>query len=151
MSFYRIFSCFNLAYIIITMASRNINNISTELMDKIKSIACDVFTINKNEFLFKEGERTDYLYFIENGDVILKKQKNNQTITFHELMSGELLGLDCVYNDGFCNYTAKAKETTTGIKILISDFINMIAKHQKSSLELMKYLSSLVNKLETRF
>ncbi len=151
MSFYGISSGFNLAYIIITMVSRNINNISTELMDKIKSIACDVFTINKNEFLFKEGERTDYLYFIENGDVILKKEKNNQAIVFHELMSGELLGLDCVYNDGICNYTAKAKESTTGIKILITDFIKMIAEHQKSSLELMKYLSSLVNKLETGF
>lgn len=133
------------------MTTNKTNILSEELMDKIKSIACDVFNLTKDESLFKEGEHTDYLYFIENGDVVLKKEKNNQKIIFHELFSGELIGIDCVYNNGLCNYSATAKESTRGIKILISDFLKLIAEHKKASLELMKYLSSIVNKLEKSF
>lgn len=133
------------------MPTKKNNILSEELMDKIKSIACGVFTAKKNELLFNEGDHTDYLYFIENGDVILKKEKNNQKIVFHELLDGDLIGIDCVYNDGLCNYSAKAKETTKGIKILTSDFLKLIAEHKQASLELMKYISSIVNKLEKSF
>lgn len=131
-----------------TTSKRN-NSLSKELMEKIKSISCGVFSINKNESIFNEGDHTDYIYFIENGDIVLKKNKDNHKISFLELLQGELIGIDCVYNDGYCNYSATAATNTKGTKILISDFKTLIAEHKKASLELMRYLSSIVNSLET--
>jgi len=131
------------------MATKKRNNsLSKELMGKIKSISSGVFSLNKNESIFNEGDHTDYIYFIENGDIVLKKNKDDSKISFLELLQGELIGIDCVYNDGYCNYSATATSTTEGVKILISDFKKLITEHKKASLELMRYLSSIVNSLE---
>lgn len=117
-------------------------------MDKIKSISSGVFSFNKNESIFKEGEKTDYIYFIENGSITLKKSKDSNDIAFLEIPQGQLLGIDCVYTDGQCNYSALASTSTHGVKILISDFLNLISEHKVASLELMKYLSSILNRIE---
>jgi len=131
------------------MLNNTLNNgLSKELMEKIKSISCGVFSVDKNDSILKEGEQTDYIYFIEDGSITLKKKKNDTEITFMELPKGELLGIDCVYTDGLCNYSAFASSTTKGMKILISDFITLVSGHKKASLELMKYLSSILNQLE---
>ena len=122
--------------------------LSNELMDKIKSISCGVFSYNKNESIFKEGEQTKYLYFIEKGSISLNKLKDNSEVSFLEIPSGQLLGIDCVYTDGVCNYSALTKTSTKGVKILISDFLNLINDHKVASLELMKYLSSILNRIE---
>ncbi len=131
------------------MLNNTLNNgLSKELTEKIKSISCDVFSIDKNDPILKEGEQTDYIYFIEHGSITLKKKKDDADITFLELPKGELLGVDCVYTDGICNYSAIASSTTNGMKILISDFITLVRDHKKASLELMKYLSSILIRLE---
>ncbi len=124
------------------------NKLSTELLEKIKSISCGVFSFNKNEAIFKEGDETQYIYLIEGGTISLKKNKDDNEISFLELPKGALLGIDCVYNEGHCSYSALPTSTTNGVKILISDFQNLIKEHQAASLELMKYLSSILNNIE---
>lgn len=124
------------------------NGLSKELMEKIKSISCGVFSFKKNEPIFKEGELTKYIYFIENGNITLKKNKNENEIPFLELPQGELLGVDCVYTEGMCNYSAFSSSATNGVKILITDFLDLINEHKVASLELMRYLSSILNRIE---
>ena len=129
---------------------RNILNskLSQDLIEKIKSISSEIFTLNKNEPLFKEGDITKYIYFIEKGDVALKKAKDKNEIDFLHLSTNELIGIDSVYNEGYCNYSAFTSTTTSGVKILISDFLVLITEHKVASLELMKYLSSILNRIE---
>lgn len=119
-----------------------------DLIEKIKSISSGFFSLNKNELLFKEGDTTKYIYFIEKGDVALKKIKDKSEIDFLHLSSNELIGIDSAYIEGYCNYSASTSTSTSGLKILISDFLDLITEHKIASLELMKYLSSILNRIE---
>jgi CRP-like cAMP-binding protein len=129
---------------------KNISNskLPQDLIEKIKSISSGFFNLNKNELLFKEGDITKYIYFIEKGDVALKKIKNKSEIDFLHLSNNELIGIDSVYIEGYCNYSAFTSTSTRGLKILITDFIELITEHKVASLELMKYLSSILNRIE---
>lgn len=130
--------------------TNRINVLSLELIDKIKSIAKKGISFTQGEVLFKEGDHKEYIYLIEKGEVALIKDNQQQQIEILSQNEGDIVGVDLVFNDCDCEYSALVLQPSIVYKILISDFTDFLTTNNASSLELMKYLSSLITKLETR-
>ena len=132
------------------MNRKKINTLSLDLINRIKSIAKNNSSLGKGELLFKEGDKKEYIYLIEKGEVAIIKQNNNKTVEVMNQHEGEIVGIDLIFNDNECEYTALVTEPTKLYKVLISDFKDFLSLNNNSSLELLKYISSLINKMESQ-
>lgn len=126
------------------------NVLSLDLMNRIKSIAKNNSSIKEGELLFKEGDKKEYIYLIEKGEVTIIKDNNDKKIEIMNQHEGEIVGIDLIFNDNECEYSAIASEPTKLYKVLISDFKEFLSLNNSSSLELLKYISSLINKMENQ-
>lgn len=127
--------------------------LSTDLIDRIKSIAKSGISFSQGDVLFKEGEHKEFIYLIEKGMVSLVKDNNeisNKKVEIMNQNDGDIVGVDLVFNDKDCEYSALVTEPSVMYKVLIADFKELLSKNSDSSLELIKYLSSLVTKLEKK-
>ena len=129
-------------------STNKLNKLSLDLINRIKSIAKNNSSLGKGELLFKEGDKKEYIYLIEKGEVALIKQNKNKNIEVMNQHEGEIVGIDLIFNDNECEYTALVTEPTKLYKVLISDFKDFLSLNNNSSLELLKYISSLINKME---
>jgi CRP/FNR family cyclic AMP-dependent transcriptional regulator len=121
-----------------------------DLINRIKSIAKNDTSLTKGDLLFKEGDKKEYVYLIEKGEVAIIKQNNDKNIEIMNQHGGEIVGIDLIFNDNECEYSAVATEPTKLYKVLISDFKEFLSLNNNSSLELLKYISSLINKMENQ-
>lgn len=126
------------------------NVLSLDLMNRIKSIAKNNSSIEEGELLFKEGDKKEYIYLIEKGEVTIIKDNNDKKIEIMNQHDGEIVGIDLIFNDNECEYSAIASVPTKLYKVLISDFKEFLSLNNNSSLELLKYISSLINKMENQ-
>src|SRR5690606_16101249 len=126
------------------------NTLSLDLMNRIKSIAKNNTSLKQGEMLFKEGDKNEYVYLIEKGEVAIIKHNNDKEIEIMNQHGGEIVGIDLIFNDKECEYSAIVTEPTKLYKVLISDFKEFLSLNNNSSLELLKYISSLINKMENQ-
>lgn len=131
-------------------STNKLNTLSLDLVNRIKSIAKNNSSLGKGELLFKEGDKKEYIYLIEKGEVAIIKQNNNKNVEVMNQHEGEIVGIDLIFNDNECEYTALVTEPTKLYKVLISDFKDFLSLNNNSSLELLKYISSLINKMENQ-
>lgn len=131
-------------------STNKLNTLSLDLVNRIKSIAKNNSSLGKGELLFKEGDKKEYIYLIEKGEVAIIKQNNNKNVEVMNQHEGEIVGIDLIFNDNECEYTALVTEPTKLYKVLISDFKDFLSLNNNSSLELLKYISSLINKMESQ-
>lgn len=133
--------------------SNKLYTLSNDLIERIKSIANSCISFTQGDVLFKEGEHKEFIYLIEKGMVSLVKdnnESNNKKIEIMNQNGGDIVGVDLVFNDKDCEYSALVTEPSILYKVLIADFKELLSKNSDSSLELIKYLSSLVTKLEKK-
>jgi CRP-like cAMP-binding protein len=135
---------------LLVLNRKKINTLSLDLINRIKSIAKNNSSLGKGELLFKEGDKKEYIYLIEKGEVSIIKQNNNKNVEVMNQHEGEIVGIDLIFNDNECEYTAVVTEPTKLYKVLISDFKDFLSLNNNSSLELLKYISSLINKMESQ-
>lgn len=126
------------------------NALSVDLIERIKSIANKGISFTQGEVLFKEGDHKEYIYLIEKGEVALVKDKQEEKIEIMSQNDGEIVGVDLIFNDHDCEYSALVLQPSIVYKVLISDFKELLSNNNGLSLEILKYLSSLINKLESR-
>lgn len=127
-----------------------INTLSIDLYNKIKSIANKAVSFTQGDLLFKEGDFNEYVYLIEKGKVALVKENLKHKVELLNQNDGEIVGIDMIFNDNNCGYSALAIQPSIAYRILISDFKDFLTTNNSSSLELMKYLSSLITKIESK-
>lgn len=133
--------------------SNKLYTLSNDLIERIKSIANSGAIFSQGDVLFKEGEHKEFIYLIEKGVVSLVKDNNeinNKKVEIMNQNDGDIVGVDLVFNDKNCEYSALVTEPSVLYKVLIADFKELLSKNSDSSLELIKYLSSLVTKLEKK-
>lgn len=128
--------------------NKHINKLSNELIDKVKSITPYLNSYKKGDFLIKEGEKQQHVYLIEDGEVTIIKSGLNKTVEIAHQNSGDLVGVDLVFNDKESEYAVVAKKNTKLYRILIEDFKNFLIANNNLSLELIQYVSSLINQIE---
>ncbi|MCC7331944.1 MAG: cyclic nucleotide-binding domain-containing protein [Flavobacteriales bacterium] len=131
-------------------ATNYTNTLSSDLINQIKSIALNNSFINEGDLLFREGDKKEFVYLIEKGEVIIVKDHNQQKFEVINQHEGEIVGIDLIFNENECEYSAIASEPTKLYKVLISDFKNFLSRNNNTSIELLKYISALVNKMESQ-
>ncbi len=110
----------------------------------------DIVSLKRDEYLFKETSPLEYIYLIENGEVGLIKSNGDNNIEFMQQKEGDIVGIDIMFSGGGCEYSAITKKESSFYKTPINEF-KRILNHQKStSLELAKYLCSLLDKMENK-
>jgi CRP-like cAMP-binding protein len=127
-----------------------LNVLSADLIERIKSIANKGISFAQGEVLFKEGDHKEYIYLIEKGEVALLKDKQEKKVEIMSQNDGEIVGVDLIFNDHDCEYSALVLQPSIVYKVLISDIKELLTNNNSLSLEILKYLSSLINKLESR-
>lgn len=127
-----------------------INALSADLIARIKSIANKGITFAKGDLLFKEGDHNQFVYLIEKGEVALFKDNHENKVEIFCQNEGDIVGIDLIFIDKDCEYSAMVQKPSILYKVLISDFKDLLAKNNGSSIELLRYLSSLLNKIERK-
>lgn len=130
--------------------TNKLHTLSVDLIDRIKSIANNGVSFAQGEVLFKEGDHNEYIYLIEKGEVALLKDQRERKVEIMSQNDGEIVGVDLIFNDHDCEYSALVLQPSIVYKVLISDFKELLTNNNGLSIEILKYLSSLINKLESR-
>lgn len=85
-------------------------------------------TLNAGDFLFKEGEQNDFVYFIESGSI--KVLKNQWVIGITHSM--EFVGItSCISENMTYTFSSKSVKESTLLKIKKLDFQKLLLKNPK--------------------
>jgi len=125
------------------------NSIIKELFTGIKKFS-NLVDVTKDEYLFTESAPLDYIYFIENGEIGLRKFNGENEVEFMLQNKGDIVGVDVIFSDSESGYAAIAKQDSSLYKTSVEDFKKIISQQKATSIELMKYICALISKIETK-
>ncbi|MCO6498834.1 MAG: cyclic nucleotide-binding domain-containing protein [Vicingus serpentipes] len=125
-------------------------SILKDLIEEIKS-SSRVFTIEKGDYLFTENSPLEFVYLIDEGEVaLLKLNKNNDSIELMNQQGGDIVGVDILFKNSLCDYSAVAKKSCKLYRTSLEKFQHILSHQKETSMELMRYLCSLLNQLESK-
>lgn len=103
--------------------------------------------VSKGDFLFKEGETDNFVYFINEGEVLIMKEN---LILWHA-NSGELIGLSSFFstNENY-GFTAKASQDCTVYLIPNELLSEKITKDFKFSHSLINMMCDRISRIDQR-
>lgn len=107
-------------------------------------------TLEIGDFLFVEDAPLEHVYLIEYGEITLAKLNDDTKIELMNQIEGDIVGVDILFKDGICNYSAIANKSSKLYKTSLSDFQGILSHQKATSLELVKYLCSLITEMEKR-
>jgi len=122
-------------------------NLSTE---QLRTVAASMGrkTIKKGEFLFTEGEPSDWLYLVIKGKVkILKQSSQSKEIILEIHGPGECLAEIAVIDGNPYPAAAQALTDTTVLKVGRKVFLKMLAVHPTLSREVILGLSARLREI----
>jgi len=93
----------------------------------------DVIKIKKNTVLFSENNKLDYIFFLLNGELIIKINKHK----LWRVNDKEFIGISSYFTDeSNYTYTVEASKNSTIVKIQVNDFKKAI----ENSTELSNFI-----------
>lgn len=93
----------------------------------------------------------EFVYFIDDGEVaLLKLNKEDDEIELMKQEEGDIVGVDILFKNSLCDYSAVAKKSCKLYKTSIEKFQQILSHQKATSMELMRYLCSLLNQLESK-
>lgn len=122
--------------------------LSKELIGKVKQIADFFKAYDKGEVLFSEGEMPTYIYLLEKGAISLVKSGTDCEVEIIEHKKGDIVGLDLIFDNKKCTYSAIIKTSSELHVVEIEKFKQFLINENSLSLELIRYLSSLIKQIE---
>ncbi|KJS04188.1 MAG: hypothetical protein VR77_12510 [Flavobacteriales bacterium BRH_c54] len=127
---------------------RHTIKLSKELIDKVKHIADFFKAYDKGEVLFSEGEMPTYIYLLEKGEISLVKLGTDCEVEIMEHKKGDIVGLDLIFDNKKCTYSAIVKTSSELHIVEIEKFKQFLINENSLSLELIQYLSSVIKQIE---
>lgn len=127
---------------------RHTIKLSKELIDKVKHIADFFKAYDKGEVLFSEGEMPTYIYLLEKGEISLVKSGTDCEVEIMEHKKGDIVGLDLIFDNKKCTYSAIVKTSSELHIVEIEKFKQFLINENSLSLELIQYLSSVIKQIE---
>jgi CheY-like chemotaxis protein len=122
-----------------------------EGLQAIRSLTFDrkLYHYKPKEFLFREGDMANFLYFIEKGQVKTFKQNDDAKEYIVELFnSGDFLGYQPLLEDRRYTEYASALEETEVYKIPKADFLHLVFHHRDVSARFIKMMSHNLSEKE---
>lgn len=106
--------------------------------------------LDADEVLIKEGEKSDNMYWVQKGQLIVLKKKGSDEITLGHIYSGELVG-ELSFLDGEPRSATVKAVTACELIEIPRDFFDSIFKGQPRWLEtLVKTLAERLRKANSR-
>tara|TARA_R100000750_G_scaffold61350_1_gene52248 strand:+ start:78711 stop:79133 length:423 start_codon:yes stop_codon:yes gene_type:complete len=127
---------------------RHTIKLSKELIDKVKHIADFFKAYDKGDILFFEGEVPIFVYFLEKGEISLIKSGTDFEVEIMEHKKGDIVGLDLIFDSKKCTYSAIVKTNSELHVVEIEKFKQFLINENSLSLELIRYLSSVIKQIE---
>ena len=87
---------------------------------------------------------------IDSGEITLAKLNEGVKIELMNQVEGDIVGVDILFKDGIYSYSAIANKPSTLFKVSITNFQAILSHKKATSLELVKYLCSLISEMEKR-
>ena len=98
--------------------------------------------IDKDAFLFREGDKGDYVCFVLQGRLdVIKKTENNDTIKIATLTKGDSIGEMSILDQIVRSATIKACETSKVVSLSQNDFELILNDYPKIGVKILKGLS----------
>ncbi len=103
------------------------------------------FEIDKGEFLFKEGEQGDFVCFVLNGNLGIIKKTDKSTVEIATLSKGCSVGEMSIIDESRRSATVRARRKTSLASLSQKDFEEILEKHPKIGVKILKALLSFVS------
>ena len=100
---------------------------------------------NKDDLLFRQGDKSRSLYLIVDGEIDIEKDTNNGKVTIATLVPGVVLGEMSLLTDEDRSASARVcTENATVLAIAWDDLQKMMSENQSSAYKLIYALSRLL-------
>ncbi len=103
----------------------------------------ETYTIKKDEVLFKQGTRCEYIFLIKSGEIISLRDNDGRIVTVNFNKEADFVGIAKEYSD-MCNESAIAYSFTEVIPLPKKDIREIISKSPK-------WINLLMHTLSERF
>lgn len=128
---------------------RHTIKLSKELVNKVKHVADFFKSYEKGDVLFYEGDDPLYIYLLEEGEISLIKSGKDCEVEIMEHKKGDIVGLDLIFDNKKCTYSAIIKTASELHVVEIEKFKQFLINENSLSLELIRYLSSIIKQIES--
>jgi CRP/FNR family cyclic AMP-dependent transcriptional regulator len=106
----------------------------------------------KNDFIFREGDPTEYFHIVKEGTVkCVKSTPDGKECTLKMLMPGDLFCCDAATFDGGRHPgTAKPMGNVSILRMRKKSYFDMLRRHPDAALEVIKYLGNRLNEAQEK-
>jgi CRP/FNR family transcriptional regulator len=106
----------------------------------------------KNEFIFRQGDRTEYFHIVKEGTVkCVKSSAAGKECTLKMLMPGDLFCCDAAVFDGAQHPgTAQPMGNVSVLRIKKTVYVDMLRRNPDAALEVIKYLGNRLNEAQEK-
>lgn len=111
----------------------------------------DAIKISKGTYIYNEGDPSDHIYFLNDGQIKLGNQmSDNKQITKKILAKGAVFGDSAIVDDSERREFALAMEESTYFKLSKTDVESLIERTEHGSLYFMKIMTGHIRDMEER-
>ena len=106
----------------------------------------------KNDFIFREGDPTEYFHIVKEGTVkCVKSTPDGKECTLKMLMPGDLFCCDAATFDGSRHPgTAQPMGDVSILRMSKKAYFDMLRRHPDAALEVIKYLGNRLNEAQEK-
>jgi CRP-like cAMP-binding protein len=106
----------------------------------------------KDDFIFREGEPTEYFHIVKEGTVkCVKSTPNGKECTLKMLMPGDLFCCDAAAFDGGCHPgTAQPMGNVSILRMHKKAYFDMLRRNPDAAMEVIKYLGNRLHEAQEK-
>ncbi len=105
-------------------------------------------TFKKGEFIYRENERIDFVYFILSGELSIGRFSDDSSVLqISKCFAGDVAGIEDAVSGKAYTKSAFAVTDVNSIEIQKSEFIELTKKNDEFNLWILKYFSNRINSL----
>ena len=106
----------------------------------------------KDDFIFREGDPTEYFHIVKEGTVkCVKSTANGKECTLKMLMPGDLFCCDAAAFDGGCHPgTAQPMGNVSILRMHRKAYFDMLKRNPDAAMEVIKYLGNRLNEAQEK-
>ena len=106
----------------------------------------NVIEVNRGEYVFKEGDRGDYICFVEKGSLdVMKKSSAGGSVTIASLTKGRSIGEMSVIDHFPRSATVRARTETTLLTLTRTRFDLILEQHPIIGIKILKEIARLLS------
>ncbi|MBU1344080.1 MAG: cyclic nucleotide-binding domain-containing protein [Proteobacteria bacterium] len=106
---------------------------------------CSAKSFNKGETIFKKGDRADFLYILEQGEIDLVFQEKNMSL-FSLNQPGEVFGWSSLVEKGVFTSTSICRSATTVQRISKKNIEKIFNQYPEAAVTFYRRLGSIFSK-----